>query len=352
MEKRNTRVYDLSEPSEYKAGLKDAAAAICGGGLVVFPTETVYGLGANALDPAAVAGIFHAKGRPMDNPLIVHVSSFEQISEVAFFEREEAVAAAKAFLPGPLTLILPKKSSVPDEVCAGLPSVGVRMPSMDAARDFLAVCGVPVAAPSANLSGKPSPTAPSHVLHDMLGRVDVILLCGNCEIGVESTVVDFTSDRPRILRPGGVSAEALSRVVELDEQSLPARAELDRPRSPGMKYRHYKPMGRVIALEGNDESCLCWLKARLEKEEDKAAVLAFEPVLVGLKNDSLIKLSLGRREHPEEAARVLFAHFRTCDEAGAKVIYTMCTSRESLGDAYLNRLYKAADEVIRCEVEE
>ncbi|MBE6830382.1 MAG: threonylcarbamoyl-AMP synthase, partial [Ruminococcaceae bacterium] len=221
-----------------------AAQILRDGGLVGIPTETVYGLAANALDGKVVAGIFAAKGRPMDNPLIVHISDFDQIGRLVREVTPEAEKLAKAYWPGPMTIILPKSDKIPDEVSAGLDTVAIRFPSHPAARALIDAAGIPLAAPSANLSGHPSPTAAEHVLNDLDGKIEAVVDGGPCGVGVESTVVTLACDPPRLLRPGGITLEQLRSVlgtVEMDSAVLHPLKEGVRASSPGMKYKHYSP---------------------------------------------------------------------------------------------------------------
>lgn len=338
-----TRIYDMTDENSYRIGIADAAKTIRSGGLVVFPTETVYGLGANALDAEAVSRIFLAKGRPSDNPLIIHVTDMEMADVVSDSDVQQAEQMMKAFMPGPITVILKKKQTVPDAVTAGLNTVAVRMPEQRVARDLIAASGVPIAAPSANLSGKPSPTAPEDVLEDMDGKADVILLDGECRYGVESTVVDCTVFPARILRPGAITQEELSMTFVLDESLN--RNESERPKAPGMKYRHYKPNASVTAVCGSDGSVVDYINERVAQDPEGSAVLAFEE----LKNRIVCAqvFSLGCRDIPMQSTHVLFAQFRECDRRGIRHIYTMCPKEEGIGRAFMNRLQKAADEVIR-----
>ena len=236
---------DPTNPEEKK--LKRAAEIIRKGGLVAFPTETVYGLGANALNRKAVIKIFEAKGRPMDNPLIVHISDMKMIREIAKMN-EIAERLAKKFFPGPITLVVDKKEVIPPEVTAGLETVAIRMPSHPIALKLIKVSGVPIAAPSANLAGKPSPTKTEHVIDDLYGKVDLILDGGETNIGVESTVVDTTVYPVEILRPGGLPIEEIRKVV--DVKTFDRKVGV--PKSPGMKYRHYAPEAELIVLYGKE----------------------------------------------------------------------------------------------------
>lgn len=337
----NTKIYDLNDKKEYEEGIISAAEAVKNGGIVVFPTETVYGLGADATNTLAVKKIFGAKGRPQDNPLIVHFAEFDDCYEYVGEVSEWAKIIAENFMPGPVTVIVKKSDRLSDAVTAGLDSVAVRVPSDEYARAFLKAAGLPIAAPSANISGRPSPTMAEYAIEDMDGKCDVILAGNMCEVGLESTVVDCTGEMVKILRPGAVTAEELSEIVPLDETSL-SEKQKDRPKSPGMKYRHYKPNSFVTAIDGTDESIAEYIsKQDITKD---CAVIAFESILD--KVECPLKLSLGKREDPKQAAHELFAHFRYCDKMGIKRIYVSCTSLNSIGDAYMNRLGKAMDEYI------
>ena len=241
--------------------LKKAAELIRVGETVIFPTETVYGLGANALDKEAVKKIFAAKGRPSDNPLIVHIADFEQTGDFVTEIPTKARLLAEKFWPGPLTVIFKKKECIPSEVSAGLDTVGIRIPSDTTAREFLKECAVPVAAPSANVSGRPSPTAFEHVFEDMNGRVSGIIRGEDSEVGVESTVLDMTAEVPTILRPGGISAEQLREV--LGEVLVSSELKDDGiPKAPGMKYKHYSPKGQVYVLSGTVDTAAELIKKR------------------------------------------------------------------------------------------
>ena len=340
---------DPERPGEKEISL--AAGVLKAGGLVAFPTETVYGLGADALNSKAVAGIFTAKGRPSDNPLIVHVASPGQVERVAAQVPELAKTLMARFWPGPLTLVLPKREGLPGGVTAGLPTVAVRMPDHPVALALLRAAGVPVAAPSANLSGSPSPTRAEDVLQDLEGRVEVILDGGPCRIGLESTVLDLTGVLPVILRPGGLSREDLAYSlgrVELDPAVSAPLAENEVPRSPGLKYRHYAPKARLFLVGGEGEA----ITAKMQRlagdflaEGEKVAILvSSEGAAVFRKLDlPLVCLEeLGSKERPEEAAARLFTALRACDAAGASVILAETFPEGGLGEALMNRLRKAA----------
>ena len=336
----NTRVL---APTDETLGL--AAELLRGGQLVAFPTETVYGLGANALDSAAVLRIFAAKGRPADNPLIVHIHAREQLDELC----DASASAGKlmdAFWPGPLTLIMPRRAAVPDAVTAGLDTVAVRMPSHPVARRLLEVCGLPIAAPSANRSGKPSPTAARHVLDDMNGRVPLILDGGNCDVGLESTVVDMSGDRPCILRPGGVTKAMLEAVIgevgvagSVLRPLKPGEAAL----SPGMRYKHYAPAGQVTLVEGEEAEVTAALRAlhrQATAEGRKACVMCFSEHVPALKDCS--PHDIGSRDNPSEVARRLFDTLRRLDDEGMDAIFSEVMPPEGVGLAVMNRLGRAA----------
>lgn len=314
------------------------------GGLVGMPTETVYGLGANALDPAAVRSIFEAKGRPGDNPLIVHVSD---VSEVPALVREIPEAARKlmdAFWPGPMTLILPKAACIPTEVSAGLDTVGIRLPASDAARALIAAAGCPVAAPSGNRSGRPSPTTAQHMLEDMDGRIPLILDGGACEVGVESSVIDATGETPVILRPGGVTPEMVEDVlgrVEVDEHVMSPLAEGEAVRSPGMKYKHYAPKAKTVIFEGTDEHVIGAICARYDEAQaagERVAILGFDEHDFGGRT----RISLGHATCPQEAAARLFAALRELDERGETLALCEAVDMAGIGLAVMNRMGRAA----------
>ncbi len=325
--------------------LAEAAAILRAGGLVAFPTETVYGLGANALDAAAVRGIFAAKGRPADNPLIVHVASPEAAQALAEVDaRAEALMAA--FWPGPLTLLLPKKPLIPVETNAGLPSVALRMPAHPVALQLLAACGVPVAAPSANLSGRPSPTAAAHVLADLNGRVPMILDGGECAVGLESTVLDLTGEAPAIVRPGGVTREALEAVVagvRVADSVLRPLEPGEKAVSPGMLYRHYAPRGQLTLVRGEPEAAarLCHsLYQQALNAGLSARMLVFAEREAPYRD--LETLTVGSLAQPETIAHGLFAALRRMDDEGVQVMLCEAVDAEGIGLAIMNRLCRAA----------
>ncbi len=318
--------------------LNKAAQLIKDGEVVVMPTETVYGLGANALDETAVAKIYAAKGRPSDNPLIVHISDFSDINDFVAEISDNAKKLAEKFWPGPLTMILKKKDVIPDRVSAGLSTVGIRIPENQIARDFIKACGVPVAAPSANISGRPSPTTFQHVFDDMNGRVAGIIRGGDAKVGVESTVIDMTSEIPTVLRPGGISVEQLREV--LGEVLISSEVKKDDiPKAPGMKYKHYSPKAPVYIIKGSDADIKAFLAKRNAFGE--IAVIGFEEMREELHGIADF-VSLGSKNSPETAAQRLFDCLRECDKIGAKEIYAPEIPDDGLWRAVKNRLYKAA----------
>lgn len=320
-----------------------AADLIRKGEVVGFPTETVYGLGADALNPRAVMKIFAAKGRPGDNPLIVHISDINALRPlVAGAPSETALKLAKAFWPGPLTMLFPKSAIIPDCVTAGLDTVGIRMPSNLWARMLIEASGRPIAAPSANRSGRPSPTTARHVLADMDGRIPLILDGGPCDVGLESTVLDATGEFPRVLRPGGVTPEMIAAVVgraDVDESVLRPLNDGEKPRSPGMKYRHYAPNGVVTIFEGDPEAVATEICARYDASDAPALILALA-AHIGLYGNRRT-LSLGA--DASEAANRLFDALREADERGAAHILSEAVDESGIGLAVMNRLGRAAE---------
>ena len=312
------------------AGLEEAAQLLLAGRLVAFPTETVYGLGANAMNEAAVKSIYAAKGRPSDNPLIVHIASREQVADFAREVPDEAKTLMDHFWGGPLTIILKKRPSVPDAVTAGLDSVALRLPSHPVANCLLRLCGAGIAAPSANLSGKPSPTAAKHVMQDLAGRVDMVIDGGRADFGIESTVIDLSGEKPQILRPGAVTLE---QIKEFLPNACYGGGGEGVPKSPGMKYTHYAPNAKVIMVQD-----MAALGPVLEREMGKVGLLAFDGAEKGLKAD--VVLSAGR-DNADYAAR-LFYLLREFDERGVDVIYAQKPEGGGIGYGVLNRLSKSA----------
>ncbi len=330
--------------------IQTAADILKNGGVVGIPTETVYGLAADALNGAAVAKIFQAKGRPMDNPLIVHIADFADIGRFRLVREvpESAKALAKAFWPGPLTMIMKRTDAVPPEVSAGLDTVAIRFPAHPVAQAIIRAADTPLAAPSANLSGSPSPTTARHVLNDMDGKIDAVLDGGASEVGVESTVITLAEGVPRVLRPGGVTVEMLREVlgaVEVDDAVLHQLREGAKAASPGMKYKHYAPRANVVLLKGSDEAYLNYVNAHAE---EGVCALCCDEDLLSL---SVKTVSLGRRGDYLTHARHLFDCLRKIDENGTiQTVYSRLPATEGVGLAVYNRLIRAAGfEVIDLE---
>ena len=325
--------------------IRRAGDILKAGGLVAFPTETVYGLGGDALNPDSSKKIYAAKGRPSDNPLIVHICRWEDIYRIAEPVTEEAKRLAEAFWPGPLTMILQKKDTVPKETTGGLDTVAIRFPSHPVARRLIEAAGGFVAAPSANASGRPSPTMAEYVAEDMNGRIDMILDGGAVGIGLESTIVDVSGPEPIILRPGYVTQEMLEKVlgeVELDQTILDGTTA-QRPKAPGMKYRHYAPKGELSIVEGSAEAVvehINGLCARAAAEGKKTGVIATDETFSRYTADSV--KSVGSREDEEAIAHSLYRILREFDDEEVEVMYTESFSSYGMGQAIMNRLLKAA----------
>lgn len=337
-----TFYWQLRKNSDNKELLQQAAAFIKAGEVVAFPTETVYGLGANGLNPEAVAKIFAAKGRPNDNPLILHIADKKDILPLTTELSPNAKKLMEHFWPGPLTLIVKKSAIVPDAVSAGLPTVAVRFPSNEFARQFIAASGCPVAAPSANISGRPSPTNAQDVLEDMRGKVAAVLDGGNCGIGLESTVVDTTEPVPVILRPGGITYEMLTEVLGAVEIDPALQGDKSfKPKAPGMKYRHYAPKAPVYLLEGEAVELLPKFVANALAEGKRVGVLCSEEMSRRFPVDSRLLLSSWGQSR-EALAAELFYLLRDFDRTCPDVILAEGISEEGIGLAIMNRLRKAA----------
>ena len=342
-----TEIVEIRSVKAQQAELNRAGQLIREGSLVAFPTETVYGLGANGLDGEACRAIYEAKGRPSDNPLILHVADGKMIREIAADITELAEKLIAAFCPGPITLILRHTALVPAEITGGLETVGIRMPDNDVARAFIKAAGVPVAAPSANLSGRPSPTTAEAVQADMEGRIPLILDGGVCRFGVESTIVDCTGEKAVILRPGAITEEMLREVageVEIDPALVGADAV---PRAPGMKYKHYAPQAPLTLLEGEPASMLPGMEReikRLRSEGHRVGVIASREVLQGLEDlvPESLQVDYGPQGDLPEIAANLYEALRYFDETEADRLLAEGTATEGLGLAIMNRLHKAS----------
>ncbi len=322
------------------AAAPTAAHLIRSGELVAIPTETVYGLGANGLDEAAVAKIFQAKGRPQDNPLILHISGPEQIELFCHHIPQAAYDLAETFWPGPLTIVLPAKDVVPKRTTGGLSTVAVRCPDCDVTREIIRLSGVPIAAPSANISGKPSTTTADHVRHDHDGKIAAIVDGGPCRVGVESTIVDLTEERPRLLRPGGITPEQLLEVLGdlVVDKAVTAQVDKDAVvKAPGMKYRHYAPSEPVVIVSGSREKAAQYIHSHFEPGD---RVLCFEeelPLYAGCN-----PLSYGQEADVNSLSAGLFAALRELDDPSIHQVYARCPVGGGVAYAVQNRLKKAA----------
>ena len=325
--------------------LKEASAVIRSGGLVAFPTETVYGLGGDATNPEASRKIYAAKGRPSDNPLIVHIADFSQLRNIVAEVPQEAEKLAEAFWPGPLTMILRKNEVIPYETTGGLDTVAIRMPSHPVARAFLQDSGCMIAAPSANTSGRPSPTTAQHVWEDLHGKIEILLDGGPVGIGIESTIVDLSEERPMILRPGFITQEMLSAVlgdVGMDP-GLASENSKQPPKAPGMRYRHYVPKADLTLVEGTMEEVISKINALTREAQamgKSVGVLATEENKDRYVADHVIVI--GQRQDEAEIARHLFDVLRQFDDLQVDLIYSESFAAAGVGQAIMNRLLKAA----------
>lgn len=339
-----TKILRINNETEYCAQLSEASEIILAGGTVVFPTETVYGLGGNALLADAAKKIYTAKGRPSDNPLIIHVADPKDAEKYAYVS-DIYYRLAEAFMPGPLTVIMPKRDCIPLSVTGGLDTVAVRCPSHPVARALIKKCGVPIAAPSANISGRPSPTSAKYVEEDMLGRVDMIIDGGECEIGLESTIVKVDGESLTLLRPGAITYDALCCVcenVEIAPAVTDKLAENERPLSPGMKYRHYAPQADFILLDGDESDVLSFM---MEEQKNGCAVLCYDEELPFL--NASLSVPIGKRNDLPAQAKRLFTSLREADKLGARKIYAHLPPLDGLGLALYNRMIRAAAHTVK-----
>lgn len=352
-----TRYWQVDPDNIAPEIIRQAAMLIREGETVAFPTETVYGLGANGLNPTAVRKIFQAKGRPVDNPLILHVAEPREVYQLAAAVPAQAEVLMNKFWPGPLTLIMPCGSRIPAEVTAGLETVALRMPAHPVALALIREAGVPIAAPSANRSGYPSPTAASHVLADLDGKIGAVLDGGITGVGLESTVLDLTEELPTILRPGGVTREQLETV--LDQVLLDPGLENNdaKPKAPGMKYTHYSPKADVLVLLGEPQEVAAKagsiLRQNRENNLNTALLLSSETWPLVDKRDAVYAQEMGSRYALEEIAHKLYHELRMCDQAGSRIILVEGYRTEGLGAAVMNRLLKSAGyNIINCSVKD
>ncbi len=337
----NTRLIKIVDLESQIADIELAASTIRDGGLVVIPTETVYGLGGDGTNPDSSRKIYEAKGRPSDNPLIIHIASPDDAEKYAY-TNELYYRLADAFMPGPLTVILQKEDSIPYETTGGLDTVAIRCPSHPVAHAIIERAGVPIAAPSANISGRPSATSSEYVLEDFDGKVDMIIDGGDCEIGLESTIVLIKDDTSLVLlRPGAITFDALSCVCENVEISPTIEGVLkedEHPLSPGMKYKHYAPSSPLVLLDGNDEDVLRFLIN--EQKAKRCAIICYDEEMNFLE-DSLL-LPIGARNDMKSHSKMIFSRLRQCDRLTPEIIYAHLPEKQGLGLALYNRMIRAA----------
>lgn len=330
--------------------MEQAGKLIAEGELVAFPTETVYGLGGDALDPDASRKIYAAKGRPSDNPLIVHIADFDDMKRVAREVPEQAKKLADAFWPGPLTMIVWKSDAVPEATTGGMQTVAVRMPNHPVALELIRRSGCLIAAPSANTSGRPSPTEAQHVAEDLSGKIAMILDGGPVGIGIESTIIDLTEEKPMILRPGYITPEMLSEVLQEEvviDPGIIAADDTRKPKAPGMKYKHYAPKAEMIIVDGAQDAVIHKineLTAAKRAEGKKVAVIATDETQD--RYDAQVILSMGKRADEDAIAQHLYKILRECDELDVGEIYSECFQTPRIGQAIMNRLLKAAGHTV------
>ncbi len=351
-----TQLVKIEEERINPGAIEKAGEIIKAGGLVAFPTETVYGLGGDALNPASSKKIYAAKGRPSDNPLIVHIAEMEDLSRIVRRIPEAACRLARWYWPGPLTMIFEKADCIPRETTGGLETVAVRMPSNRIARALIRAAGGYIAAPSANRSGRPSPTVARYVIEDLDGRVDMIIDGGEAQIGLESTIIDLTEDTPVILRPGYITEEALKEVLEsVDTDAALMESGTDKPpKAPGMKYRHYAPKGNLTIVEGQPGQVIEYINEQIRKHKKagrKTGVIATDETAGSYYADSI--KNAGQRQDEAQIASCIFRILREFDDEGIEVIYAEGFDSQGLGCAIMNRLLKAAGhQVIRLPEED
>jgi L-threonylcarbamoyladenylate synthase len=344
----NTEIVKIDEhniDASAKEILKRAGDIIKKGGLVAFPTETVYGLGGDALNPESSRKIYAAKGRPSDNPLIVHVASFEDVEKIVSDVPDSARALADAFWPGPLTMIMNKNSKVPSETTGGLETVAIRMPNNEIALELIRQSGGYIAAPSANTSGRPSPTLARYCVEDLSGKIEMIIDGGQVGIGLESTIVDLTSEEPMILRPGYITADMLKEIlgsVDIDRTIIDGNST-QKPKAPGMKYRHYAPKGQLTIVQGTQSDVVAYINdkaAEAMKEGKKVGVIGTDSTM-SLYSADVIK-SVGNRDDESSIAHELFKVLREFDDEDIDIMFSESFDDSGIGQAIMNRLLKAA----------
>lgn len=326
----------LDAIKDYQNTVNVASEILKAGGVVAVPTETVYGLAASAYSDNAIKAVFEAKGRPQDNPLIVHISSLDMLQEVASNISDTAYSCAKAFWPGPFTMVLPKGKKIAESVSAGLDTVAVRYPSDKTICDIISKSKLPLAAPSANTSGRPSPTTYTHVIEDLDGKIDAVVMGSECTIGVESTVVSLVGEHPRLLRPGAVTPQQLRQVLPdlvVDDAVLEQLKEGEKAASPGMKYKHYAPKTNAILVEGCSNSFVNFVN-----EKQDCAAICFEEEYYSV---NVPKISYGSKRNESTLAQNVFSVLRDIDNLGVKDVYIHAPSKDGVGLAVYNRLIRA-----------
>ncbi len=342
----DTIIRKLTDSPEDEDIYQQAAQIICRGGLVAFPTETVYGLGADGMSEDAARKIYAAKGRPTDNPLILHIADRKDLERITDKVTEDADKLMTCFWPGPLTLIFEKRKEIPYGITGGLETVAVRMPSHPAIRELIRRSGTAIAAPSANTSGRPSPTMAEHVWEDMAGRIDMLIDGGSVGIGLESTIVDMTVDPPMLLRPGYITVPMLKRVIgrlQIDPSLMEEAAPGVKPKAPGMKYRHYAPRAELTIVEGELDKAAEEIERLAEEKRRqgyRTGIIATEETRKFYHGGDV--RIIGTRQDEETIARHLFAVLREFDELGTQYIFSEAFSQQDLGQAIMNRLLKAA----------
>jgi len=326
----------LDAINDYENSINIASEILKSGGIVAVPTETVYGLAASAFSDNAINMVFTAKGRPQDNPLIVHISNLDMLGNIACDIPDVAYTCAKAFWPGPFTMVLPKGDNIAESVSGGLNTVAVRFPIEKTICDIIEKSGLPLAAPSANTSGRPSPTTAAHVIDDLDGKIDAVVMGGDCTVGVESTVVSLVGEKPRLLRPGAVTPEQLLKILPdliVDDAVLEKLKDGETAASPGMKYKHYAPKTRAILVEGCSNSFV-----RFVNQKSDCAAICFEEEFY---NITVPKISYGSKRDESTLAQNVFSVLRDIDSLGVKEVYIHAPSKEGMGLAVYNRLIRA-----------
>lgn len=352
----NTQIIEIDSQNIDLQKMEEAGKLIAGGQLVAFPTETVYGLGGDALDPEASRKIYAAKGRPSDNPLIVHIAEFEDMYRVGKIIPEKAKKLSDAFWPGPLTMIVEKSDAVPDATTGGMNTVAVRMPNHPVALELIRKSGCLIAAPSANTSGRPSPTEASHVAEDLDGKIAMIIDGGQVGIGIESTIIDLTEEIPMVLRPGYITPKMLSEVLGEEviiDPGIIAADDTRKPKAPGMKYKHYAPKADMIIVDGPQEQVIAKINSLAKNKKaagDKVAVIATDETRDSY--DADVILCMGSKLDEDAIARHLYKILRECDELSVNAIYSESFATPRIGQAIMNRMLKAAGHQVIHTVDE